>query len=119
MELNISDVEFKEAIKKISERLKNMVDCQLAEILLMKERAETLYASGYNVEDYYTRIFNGESAKDAFYGFNEAWEELNNIKPKEPTIDMLKKQIKYSKSPLEVKMLNKKLNQIYKDVKRR
>lgn len=33
------------------------------------------------------------------------------------TIDQLKKQIKYSKNPLEVKMLNRQLNQIYKGMK--
>lgn len=30
------------------------------------------------------------------------------------TMEKLKKQIKYSKNPLEVKMLNKQLNQTYK-----
>ena len=46
----------------------------------------------------------------------ELWDKYT---PKnEITIEQLKKQIKYSKNPLEVKMLNKKLNQIYKDEKR-
>lgn len=47
----------------------------------------------------------------------ELWDEYTpkgNI-----TIEQLKKQIKYSKNPLEIKMLNKKLNQIYKDMKRK
>ena len=57
--------------------------------------------------------------EDKHKQISEAWEKLNNIKPNEPTIEQLKKQIKYSKNPLEVKMLNKKLNQIYKDIKRR
>jgi len=35
----------------------------------------------------------------------------------EPTIDQLKKQIKYSKNSLEVKMLNRQLNKIYKTMK--
>ena len=48
---------------------------------------------------------------------SKEWSILSE--PQEPTIDQLKKQIKYSKNPLEVKMLNKKLNQMYKDMKRR
>jgi len=46
----------------------------------------------------------------------ELWDDY---KPKEDTtIKQLKKQIKYSNNPLEVKTLNKKLNQLYKNVKR-
>lgn len=44
----------------------------------------------------------------------ELWEEYTPKPKYETTIEQLKKQIKYSKNPLEIKMLNKKLNQLYK-----
>ena len=49
----------------------------------------------------------------------ESFELISEQIAQEPTIDQLKKQIKYSKNPLEVKMLNKKLNQMYKNMKGR
>ena len=47
----------------------------------------------------------------------ELWDEYTH--KEDPTIEQLKKQIKYSKNPFEVKMLNKKLNQTYKAMKKR
>lgn len=42
-----------------------------------------------------------------------------NIEHKGLSIEQLKKQIKYSKNPLEVKMLNKQLNKLYKEMRRK
>lgn len=47
---------------------------------------------------------------------SELWEEAGRLIT-EPTIEQLKKQIKYSKNPMEVKMLNMQLNQMYKEQK--
>lgn len=45
----------------------------------------------------------------------ELWDELGeNVPPITLTISQLKKQIKHSKNPLEIKMLNKQLNLLYK-----
>ena len=46
----------------------------------------------------------------------ELWDEYTPNEDK--IIEQLKKQIKYSKNPSEVKMLNRKLNQVYKTIKR-
>ena len=43
----------------------------------------------------------------------ELWDEYTP--QAESTIEQLKKQIKYSKNPLEIKMLNKKLDELYKE----
>jgi len=57
--------------------------------------------------------------------YRDTYETMKSIEllidtiPYEPTIEQLKKQIKYSKNPMEVKMLNRQLNQMYKDQKRR
>ena len=66
------------------------------------------------------KIYNetGESQMegDILGRIAELWDEYT---PKEAkTIEQLKKQIKYSKNPLEVKILNRKLNQVYKTIKR-
>jgi len=66
------------------------------------------------------KIYNetGESQMegDILGRISELWDEYT---PKaDQTIEQLKKQIKYSKNPLEVKMLNRKLNQAYKTIKR-
>ena len=66
------------------------------------------------------KIYNetGESQMegDILGRIAELWDEYT---PKEAkTIEQLKKQIKYSKNPLEVKILNRKLNQAYKTIKR-
>lgn len=82
----------------------------------LKRIGEISSVSGISIEqllDYITKLNNvgnwnqrvselwEESTQDDFYG----------------TIGQLKKQIKYSKNPLEVKMLNRQLNQMYKEKK--
>jgi F420-0:gamma-glutamyl ligase-like protein len=52
----------------------------------------------------------GRTAKE----LSDSFEDIYLTIPQEPTIEQLKKQIKHSKNPLEVKMLNKKLNELYK-----
>ena len=54
---------------------------------------------------------------DKIISLSEAIQEIRGLEYKEPTIDQLKKQIKYSKNPLEIKKLNKKLNVLYKKTK--
>lgn len=45
----------------------------------------------------------------------ELWDELGeDVPPITLTISQTKKQIKHSKNPLEIKMLNKQLNLLYK-----
>ena len=51
-------------------------------------------------------INEGVGFNESLLNLNEAVETLSD----DISIEQLKKQIKYSKNPLEVKMLNKKLN---------
>jgi len=66
------------------------------------------------------KIYNetGESQMegDILGRIAELWDEYTPNEDK--IIEQLKKQIKYSKNPSEVKMLNRKLNQVYKTIKR-
>jgi hypothetical protein len=87
-----------------------------------KEEIIIKNVSDLNLEEI-TELFNiynktGESQMegDILGRIVELWDE--HTPKKDPTIEQLKKQIKYSKNPLEVKMLNKKLNQIYKAMKK-
>lgn len=57
----------------------------------------------------------GRTAKE----LSDSFEDIYLTIPQEPTIEQLKKQIKHSKNPLEVKMLNKKLNEMYVEMKRK
>ena len=65
------------------------------------------------------KIYNetGESQMegDILGRIAELWNE--NTPSEDATISQLKKQIKYSKNPLEIKMLNKKMNEVYKKIK--
>ena len=61
------------------------------------------------------KIYN-ETGESQMYGdilgrIAELW---NEIPVREPTVKQLKKQIKHSKNPLEIKTLNRKLNEMYK-----
>ena len=62
------------------------------------------------------KIYNetGESQMegDILGRIAELWDKYTPSE--ETTIEQLKKQIKYSKNPLEIKMLNRKLNALYK-----
>ena len=101
------------ALKIICERLKEANN----KVIEANYKTDVLNSSGYNVDNIYRMVQNGIDTKDALQKISDMFNEVNDIK--EPTIDQLKKQVKYSKNPLEVKMLNKKLNQMYKDMKRR
>jgi len=90
--------------------------------LTMEQRISLLECFNYKTEDMSEDEIRQISSKITLQDLVDKWqslEEIDNAKPQESTIDQLKKQIKYSKNPLEAKMLNKKLNQMYKDMKRR
>jgi hypothetical protein len=70
-------------------------------------------------EEYKNQMNSNMLLADDFKALADSLIELQGIEPNEPSIDQLKKQIKYSKNPLEVKILNKKINKMYKDMKRK
>jgi hypothetical protein len=91
---------------------------------LEKKQQEALFeAFGIKAEDdFYKRnmqqmIINMMHAGQEVVKMQKMFEEIKDKIQQEPTIEQLKKQIKYSKNPLEVKMLNRKLNKIYKERK--
>jgi len=85
--------------------------------LTMEQRITLLKCFDCKTEEMSDEEIKEISSKITMQDLADRWNELSE--PQEPTIDQLKKQIKYSKNPLEAKMLNKKLNQMYKDMKRR
>jgi hypothetical protein len=102
------------ALKIMCERMKESRD----EVIEANYKTDVINSSGCSIDSLYRMVQDGMSTKDALQKISDMFNEANDIK-QEPTIEQLKKQIKYSKNPLEVKMLNKKLNQMYKDQKRR
>lgn len=99
------------ALKIMCKRLKEANN----KVIEANYKTDVLNSSDYNVDNIYRMVQNGMDTKDALQKISDMFNEVNDIK--EPTIDQLKKQIKYSKNPLEIKMLNKKLNQMYKEQK--
>ena len=97
------------AFKILAERLSESRDS----IIEANYKTDILNSSGCNIDSIYRMIQDGMSTKDALQKISDMFNEVNNIK-QEPTIEQLKRQIKYSKNPLEIKMLNKKLNELYK-----
>lgn len=85
-----------------------------------KQREVLLESFGVRVEDEYTQRNPYQFIIDMINTGQEVLEFQNAIKetmesiPQEQTIERLKKKIKYSKNPLEVKSLNRQLNKIYK-----
>lgn len=102
------------ALKIMCERMKESRD----EVIETNYKTDVLNSSGCNIDNLYRMVQDGLSTKDALQKVSDMFNEANVVQ-QEPTIEQLKKQIKYSKIPLEVKMLNKKLNQMYKNMKRR
>lgn len=117
--------------KKISEEQKLNLDKTREELKKEKEivkeknlleftkeqRISLLKCLDYKTEDMSDEEIKEISSRITMQDLADKWNELSE--PQEPTIDQLKKQIKYSKNPLEVKMLNKQLNEMYKEMKRR
>lgn len=95
-----------ERVSKITDVSKLTLDELIAYVGAMKD------AHSWDMQDEYNTLQRA----------SELWDEETMVETKEDcylTIEQLKKQIKYSKHPLEIKMLNKKLNQMYKEMKRR
>jgi len=57
--------------------------------------------------------YQGKNLKDVLDELSQQWSNVvdNNFQ----NISSIKKQIKHSRNPLEIKMLNKKLNELYKN----
>lgn len=95
-----------------------IVDCGSPYAIIIHRLIEAT-SSEIGLVDFQNRVMDtSEKFRDTFETM-KSFELLADVIPQPPSIDQLKKQIKYSKNPLEVKMLNKKLNETYKDMKRR
>jgi hypothetical protein len=70
-------------------------------------------------EEYKNQMNSNMLLANDFKALADSISVLQGVETDEPTIEQLKKQIKYSKNPLEVKMLNKKLNVMYKEMKKK
>jgi len=57
--------------------------------------------------------YQGKSLKNALDELSQQWN--NTVNNNFQNISSIKKQIKHSRNPLEIKMLNKKLNELYKN----
>lgn len=81
-----------------------------------KKLAERLKETRDEVVDYQNE-YQGKNLKDILEDLSKQWNVIvdNNAL----SINSIKKQIKYSHNPLEIKMLNKKLNELYKTKERR
>ena len=92
----------------------------------LKRIGEISSISGISIEqllDYIAKLNNVYNCNfDDGYNLNQGLLESKEEIIQEynyDTTDQLKKQIKYSKNPLEIKMLNRQLNKIYKTIKGR
>ena len=95
-----------------------IIGCGSSGIIPLRKIIE-LMSPEIELLDYQKKIIDmAEKYRDTYEAMKSIDLLVSEI-PQELSIDQLKKQIKYSKNPLEVKMLNKKLNQMYKDMKRR
>ena len=101
--------EVSNVFKVLSERLKESRD----NFIEANYKTDILSSCGCNMDSIYRMVLDGMSTKDALQKVSDVFNETNNIKL-EPTIEQLKKQIKYSQNALEIKMFNRKLNELYK-----
>jgi hypothetical protein len=84
--------------------------------MTMEQRILLLKCLDYDVDNMTDEEIIQASSKITLQDMADKWNEIGRGVDHDElyTIEQLKKQIKYSKNPLEVKMLNKKLNELYK-----
>lgn len=100
----------------VSSKYKDIIKKAIEYDTEIKQREILLDSIG--TDSLYQMMINMVRAGEEIIELQKAFDELYMHIQQEPTIEQLKKQIKYSKNQLEVKMLNKKLNQLYKENKR-
>ena len=104
-----SPEEVGKTLKILYERLKENYN----NIVGSNYKTDILNACECDIDSIYHMVKDGMSTKDALQKISDMFNEANNTK-QEPTIEQLKKQIRYSKNPMEVKMFNRKMNELYK-----
>jgi hypothetical protein len=85
----------------------------------LKIFAKMIYESEIPVKECKEQLINSAPLFIDTYSMAKELESIFETIPYELTIEQVKKQIKYSKNQMEVKRLNKKLNQMYKEQKMR
>lgn len=120
--MDISDKNLNILVVGVGGIVSNAIKTAIETALSIDQQIALVKCMEYKTEDMDLDELNQLSSKITMQDLADRWQslvELDTPNYNEPTINQLKKQIKYSKNPLEVKMLNKKLNQAYKDMKRR
>jgi len=110
MELDSETIQI--LLKCCGRRIQNLVNQGIKETITLDEQIET------------SKKDNGIRSNNVVYDdFIDILQELandyNSQLTFEETIPNLKKKIKYCKNPMERKMLEKELNKLYKESKRR
>ena len=81
---------------------------------------EKMKQDGIFYDDYDIKLKELLESMRTYPSLSEVLDEIcNEVQSKQDTISSLKKRIKYCKNPLEKKNLEKELNDLYKNRKRR
>ena len=81
---------------------------------------EKMKQDGIFYDDYDIKLKELLESMRTYPSLSEVLDEIcNEVQSKQDTISSLKKRIKYCKNPLEKKNLEKELNDLYKNLKRR
>ena len=102
------------ALKNIIERIRQEEESFQA----IKNMADAL---GMSIEEYANKLiyFNDGTAFPTCELLEKMSDLFNQESPSQPDISSLKKRIKYCKNPMEKKMLQQELNDLYKEQKRK